>query len=142
MSGINAVSSGMPQAMAGASRHMTMAQKMSDLFDKIDTGQTGSISKNEFESAFQSMKMPGRFKALGADAIFAKLDPNGTGSVSKEDFIAGMKSMFSHPKKDHTAQVDPGSTLASGMAALNDAIGGTASDQAPQPSGSGFSFYA
>jgi len=106
------VSAGMTQAMSGASMRMPPAQKMANVFAKIDTSGSGTITKSEFEQSFQSLKMPQAFKAMGADAIFEKLDPNGTGSVSKQDFVNGMKSLMSQVRLggSHAAQ----STLQTG----------------------------
>jgi hypothetical protein len=87
-------SAGMPQVMAGASARMAPTQKMSNLFQQIDTSGSGSITKAQFEQAFQTMKTPPAFKAMGADAVFSKLDPNGTGSVTKQDFVDGMKNLM------------------------------------------------
>ncbi len=70
------------QVVSGASMRMPPAQKMSQLFQQIDANNTGSITKAQFTSAFQSQNPPAGIKALGADAIFSRLDPNGTGSVS------------------------------------------------------------
>ena len=86
----------MPQVVSGASMRMPPAQKMSNLFQQIDTGNTGSISKAQFAQAFQTLNPPPAIKAMGADAVFGKLDPNGTGSVSRQDFINGMKSVMVH----------------------------------------------
>ena len=78
------------QAMTGASMYMPPAQKMFDLFSQIDTSGSGSISKAQFELAFNTLNPPAGFKAMGSDAVFAKLDPNGTGAVTKQDFKNGM----------------------------------------------------
>jgi Ca2+-binding EF-hand superfamily protein len=90
---------GMAQAMSGASMRMPPSQKMANVFAKIDTSGSGTISKSQFEQSFQSLKMPPSFKAMGAEAIFAKLDPNGTGSVSKQDFVDGMTSLMAQARQ-------------------------------------------
>jgi hypothetical protein len=89
------------QALSGASRALSPDQKMSNLFDSIDTAGSGTITKAQFEQAFQTSNTPGVFKQQGADAIFAQLDPNGTGSVSKADFIAGMTKLMSTLRGGH-----------------------------------------
>jgi Ca2+-binding EF-hand superfamily protein len=76
-------------------------QKMENLFQKIDTSGSGSITKSQFEQAFQSMNPSKGFQQAGADAVWAKLDPNGTGSVSKQDFVSGMTSMMSGFRHHH-----------------------------------------
>jgi len=83
-------------AVSGASSSGPPQQKMSDLFDSIDTSGSGSITKSQFEQAFQSKNPPAVFQKQGADAIFAALDPSGTGSVSKQDFVSGMKTADGH----------------------------------------------
>ena len=77
-------------AMSGASAPMSPSQKMSNLFDSIDTIGSGTITNSQFEQAFQSMNPPGSVKAAGADAIWKKLDPDGAGKVSKQDFATEM----------------------------------------------------
>jgi Ca2+-binding EF-hand superfamily protein len=77
-------------AVSGASTSGPPQQKMSDLFDSIDSSGSGSITQSQFDQAFQSKNPPTVFQQQGADAIFTALDPNGTGSVSKQDFVSGM----------------------------------------------------
>src|ERR1035437_10238338 len=86
ISGVGAA--GGMHAVSGASSSGPPQQKMSSLFDAIDTSGSGSITQSQFDQAFQSKNPPSVFQKQGADAIFAALDPNGTGSVSKQDFVA------------------------------------------------------
>jgi hypothetical protein len=81
-------------AVSGASTSGPPQQKMSDLFDSIDSSGSGSITQSQFDQAFQSRNPPAVFQQQGADAIFTALDPNGTGSVSKQDFVSGMKQLM------------------------------------------------
>ncbi|MGA7993734.1 MAG: EF-hand domain-containing protein [Bradyrhizobium sp.] len=81
-------------AVSGASSSGPPQQRMSELFDSIDTSGSGSITQSQFDQAFQTKNPPAVFQKQGADAIFAALDPNGTGSVSKQDFVAGMKQLM------------------------------------------------
>ncbi|HZW24722.1 MAG TPA: EF-hand domain-containing protein [Gallionella sp.] len=118
ISGISGSGAAMPQAMSGASMRMPPQQKMSNLFQMIDTAGAGSITKTQFEQAFNNMNTPAAFKTIGVDTAFAKLDPTGTGKVSKEDFIAGMKSMMTFRHQQHAAVTQP-QTLANSTAALN-----------------------
>lgn len=92
---------GSAQAWSGASMRTPPTQKMAQLFDKIDTSGSGTVTKDQFEQAFSSMNPPAGFKQQGADNVWAKLDPNGTGSVSKQDFIDGMKSMRAEMRAQH-----------------------------------------
>lgn len=115
-----------PRVMSGASSRMSPTQKMSDLFQQIDTGSTGSVTKTQFEQAFQSTNPPPAFKAMGADAVFSKLDPNGTGSVSKQDFVNGMKALMAQVHHHHHAAgvnggtaPSPAQTLSSSLESLN-----------------------
>jgi Ca2+-binding EF-hand superfamily protein len=131
ISGMGSVS--MPtRVMSGASSRMSSPeQKMSDLFQKIDTSGSGTISKAQFEQAFQNKNPPTALKSMGADAIFSKLDPNGTGSVSKQDFINGMKSIMGqvhHHQQAAGANAgtapSPAQTLTGSLGSLN-ALGGS-----------------
>lgn len=99
--GISAMGAAMPQIVSGASMRMPPSQKMNSLFQQIDTNNTGSISKDQFMQAFQTLNPPKGFQQLGANAIWAKLDANGTGSVSKQDFVNGMTSMMSQIRQHH-----------------------------------------
>ena len=100
MSSVSAIG-GMPQVWTGASMRMPPAQKMAALFDKIDTSGSGTMTKAQFEQAFQTASPPKGFQNMGADAIWAKLDPNGTGSVSKQDFVSDMTTLMSQMRQGH-----------------------------------------
>lgn len=102
-------------AVSGASMRMPPQQKMSNLFDAIDTSGSGSIGQSQFNKAFQSMNPPSVFKSQGADAIWNQLDPNGTGSVSRQDFVSTMKQLMA------SLRADPAQTAAAGTNALNGA---------------------
>ena len=86
-----------PNVVSGASGRQTssMKQRLSNVFDSIDKGGSGTISKAHFTDAFQSLSMPPSVKKQGADAVYNQLDPNGAGSINKDDFIAGVKKMIS-----------------------------------------------
>lgn len=127
---ISSMGAGAPRIMSGASPRKSATQKMSDLFQKIDSAGTGSITKTQFEQAFQNANPPPAFKAMGADAIFDKLDPNGTGSIAKQDFVDGMKSIMKEIHQQHRQHHQvagngswiaptPAQTLANSMNALN-----------------------
>ena len=75
-------------------------QKMSNLFNSIDTSGAGSINQAQFNQAFQTLNPPAVFKAQGANAIWSSLDPNGTGSVSKQDFVNTMKDLMAQLRAD------------------------------------------
>lgn len=81
-------------AMSGASAGMPPQQKMSSLFDQIDTNGSGTITQAQFNQAFQTFNPPAVFQQQGANAIFSQLDPSGTGSVSKPDFVSGMSKLM------------------------------------------------
>lgn len=114
------------QAVSGASMRKPPAQRMAQLFDQIDTSNTGSITKAQFEQAFQTMNPPAALKSMGADAIFNQLDPNGTGSVSKQDFVSGMKDVLSQARSAHhhrnSTASSTSSTLASSLQSLQSTI--------------------
>ncbi len=115
---------------------MPPSQKMANLFQQIDTSGSGSITKAQFEQAFQTMNPPPALKAEGADAVFAKLDPNGTGNVSKQDFVKGMTSMTSHIRSHHhhgghmhaSQGNSPTQTVSASLQSLNDLGGSTSPD--------------
>jgi hypothetical protein len=111
-------------AVSGASTSGPPQQKMSDLFDSIDTSGSGSITQSQFDQAFQSKNPPAVFQQQGADAIFAALDPNGTGSVSKQDFVSGMKQLMVSLRADDAASAgssasQPSASLAASVQSLN-----------------------
>jgi Ca2+-binding EF-hand superfamily protein len=83
-----------PMMMSGASPMAPPQQKMSSLYDKIDTAGAGSITKSQLEVAFQTLKPPAVFQRAGVDSIFGHLDPTRKGSVSKDDFVQGMKNLM------------------------------------------------
>ena len=81
-------------AVSGASYSAPPQQKMSNLFDSIDTTGSGSITQAQFTQAFQTQNPPQVFQQKGADAVYAALDPSGSGSVSKQDFVSTMSSLM------------------------------------------------
>ena len=81
-------------AMSGASSRMPPQQKMSNLFDRIDTGNSGSITKSDLAGAFKMQNPPKVFQEAGVDSIWSALDPNNSGSVNKPDFVSTMKSLM------------------------------------------------
>ena len=78
---------------------MSPTQRMSNLFDQIDTSGSGTITQSQFEQAFQA-KNPSA-PASAADAVWSKLDPNGTGQVSKQGFVDGMTTMMKQMRGAH-----------------------------------------
>jgi len=90
-----------PQVVSGASMRQPPAQRMANLFDAIDTNGSGSISKAQFEQAFQTMNPPKGLQAMGADAIWGQLDPNSSGSVSKQDFVSTMTNVLAQMHAQH-----------------------------------------
>lgn len=108
-------------AMSGASSSGPPMQKMSSLFDSIDTSGTGSITQAQFDQAFQTKNPPAVFQKQGADAIFASLDPGGTGSISKQDFVAGMSKLMASLRTDNATSWGSSSqaSLAASLQSLN-----------------------
>ena len=115
ISGVGGLS--MVHVMSGASGGMPPQQKMSSLFDKIDSSGTGSISQAQFDQAFQSLNPPSVFQKQGSDAIFSALDPNGTGSVSKQDFVSGMSQLMASLRAEIGTSNAPGPSPAESLAA-------------------------
>ncbi|WP_052523516.1 EF-hand domain-containing protein [Bradyrhizobium sp. STM 3809] len=128
LSGVSAAS-GSSQVWSGASARAPASQKMTNLFDQIDTSGSGSITQSQFEQAFQTRNPPKDFKAAGADAIWSQLDPSNTGSVSKQDFVSSMttlmKQMRTHHQSESTMQSSAQSvyqTISSSRATLQGLI--------------------
>jgi len=113
MNSIAAVGAAMPQAVSGASMRMPPMQKMTNLFNAIDTKGTGSISQGQFNQAFATLNPPAVFKAQGAQAIWSRLDSNNSGSVSKQDFVNTMKQLMV------SLRSDPGQTIGASQQSLN-----------------------
>lgn len=114
MSTTNGISSmraaSMPKA-SGASAPVSPQQKMSNLFQQIDSSGTGRITKAQFEQAFNKLNLPPAVKAIGPDAAFSKLDSSGSGVVSKQDFIHGMEALVTQkaaqPRKEAATEAKP-----------------------------------
>lgn len=81
MSFISAASGGMADYQA---------QLAQSLFNRIDTGGTGSITKSELEGAVSAAGGT----TASADALYADLDPNGTGSVGESQFASTVQSLL------------------------------------------------
>lgn len=101
-----------PPIVSGASASAPPQTKMSNLFQGIDAGNSGSITQAQFNQAFQSQNPPAVFQAQGASAIWQQLDPNGTGSVSKQDFVNTMKQLMV------SLRAEPGTTLGASQQSL------------------------
>jgi Ca2+-binding EF-hand superfamily protein len=94
MSAISSIGGSMAPIMTGASPSMPPQQKMSNLFDSIDTSGSGSITQSDFTQAFQNLNPSRPFKLAGADAVWSALDTSKSGSVSKSQFVSGMTSLM------------------------------------------------
>lgn len=94
MSISGASGAGAGQIVSGASMRQPPQQKMTNLYNQIDTSGSGSITKAQFQQAFNTLNPPTAFKNAGFDAVYSQLDPNGTGSVSQADFVTAMKGMM------------------------------------------------
>src|SRR5664279_5802759 len=102
-----------PQMMSGASMRMPASQKMSNLFDQIDSSGSGTITQAQFNQAFQTSNPPKDFKAQGASAIWSQLDPTNSGSANKQDFITAMTSMMKQMRgHHHHSQTQPSASAA------------------------------
>ena len=127
ISGVSAISGGYrPQVTSGASMRQAPAQRMTNLFNTIDTSGSGSITKAQFEQAFQSMNPPQGLQSMGADAVWNQLDPNNTGSVSKQDFVSTMTNVLSQMHAQHASAA----TGAGGVAGGGGTVASTGSTQA------------
>ena len=117
-------------AVSGASAGAPPQQKMSNLFDSIDTAGSGSITQAQFEQAFQTRNPPAVFQKQGADAIWAALDPSGSGTVSKQDFVSTMSNLMVSLRAEGTA---PGgsASLSASLQSLNQIDPTTVSANSP-----------
>jgi hypothetical protein len=124
-SGLNAVS--------GASYGAPPQQKMSNLFDSIDTTASGAITQAQFAQAFQTQNPPAVFQRQGADAIFSALDPSGTGSVSKQNFVSTMSQLVVSLRADGSSQSSPqaSGSVAASLQSLNQIDPTTISPDSP-----------
>ena len=120
-------------AVSGASYGAPPQQKMSNLFDSIDTSGSGSITQSQFEQAFQTKNPPAVFQQQGAAAVFAALDPSGTGRVSKQDFVSTMSGLMASLRADNSASStsQPANTLTASLQALNQIDPGNVPSTAP-----------
>ncbi len=105
---------GMAAMMSGASTRAAPQQKMTNLFNQIDSNGAGSITEAQFAQAFETMKPPAVFKAAGQGAVWNYLDPTQTGQVSKQAFVNGMKQLMVQLR-----QPPSGATAASATQSLN-----------------------
>lgn len=85
---------GAASAVSGASMRTPPHQKMTNLYQQIDTSGSGSISKAQFQQAFNTLNPPAAFKNAGFDKVYNQIDPSGKGSVSQTDFVNAMKGMM------------------------------------------------
>ncbi len=111
-----------PKVMSGASSWKSPPQKMSDLFQKVDTSNTGTITQAQFAQTFQNVNPPAAFKNMGADTVFHKLS-NGNHSVSKQDFVDGMQKLMEQARNqaanNNAPTPAPAGSFASSLASLN-----------------------
>ena len=104
--------------VSGASTSAPPQQKMTNLFNSIDTARSGTITQPQFQQAFQTKNPPAVFQKQGADAIWAALDPSGSGTVSKQDFVSTMSKLMVSLRAEGTS---PGgsASLSSSLQSLN-----------------------
>jgi len=108
-------------AMSGASgAGASPRQKMSNLFDSIDTWGSGTIDQAQFNQAFQTRNPPAVFRNAGAQSIWSSLDPNGTGSVDRNSFLTTMTSLMASLRAEAPsgAGSSGASTIGTSVAAL------------------------
>lgn len=117
-----AASSVAVDAMSGASTGAPPQQKMSSLFDQIDSSGSGSITPQQFDQAFQTMDPPAVFQQQGSSAIFAALDPSGTGSVSKQDFVSGMSQLMASLRPEGGTSTAPGPSPSQSLASSTQSL--------------------
>lgn len=105
-------------AVSGASYSAPPQQKMSSLFNSIDTSGSGTITQAQFDQAFQTKNPPAVFQKQGAAAIWAALDPSGSGAVSKQDFVSTMSKLMVSLRAEGSTQ-GGSSSLSASLQSLN-----------------------
>lgn len=110
-SGLNVIS--------GASYSAPPQQKMTNLFNAIDTSGSGSITQAQFDQAFQTKNPPAVFQKQGAAAIWAALDPSGSGTVSKQDFVSTMSKLMVSLRAEGPAQGGGAASVSASLQSLN-----------------------
>jgi len=119
-----AMSLSKPQVTSGASSRMGPSKKMSHLFDKIDSQGTGSISREQFSNAFETLNPPKRFKSMSADQVFDQITNNKTNSVAKSDFVSAMTQLSrslvqGQSEQPANAAAAPSQTLMTSLQSFN-----------------------
>jgi Ca2+-binding EF-hand superfamily protein len=107
--------------MSGASAMAPPQQKMTNLFNQIDSSGAGSINQAQFKQAFQTMNPPAAFQNAGSSQVWNKLDPGGTGQVSQQDFVASMKAMMVQLRQSSNGSV--AQSAAASLSALGNSQG-------------------
>jgi Ca2+-binding EF-hand superfamily protein len=79
---------------AGVSARQSETQELGRIFLKIDSQGKGVISRQQFLSAFQSMKPSAAFRAVGPDTLYEKLGPDLQGNVTRHSFVQGMANLM------------------------------------------------
>ena len=83
-----------PQVSSSGGSQTSPQQRLSNLFQQIDTAGTGRITKAQFEQAFSKLSLPTSGKEMGHEVVLSKLDPNGTGIITKPEFIQRMEPLI------------------------------------------------
>lgn len=127
----------MPKVVAGGASSVSSQQKISNLFQQIDSSGNGRITKEQFEQAFNKLNLPASVKDVGPEAAFSKLDPKGSGVVTKQDFIHGMATLMSHKNTQlhKDTSVDVKSSPVSQMPSSGAAQQSSSSNLPPPPAG-------
>jgi len=111
-----------PSVTSGASPEWSPNQKMGNLFDQIDSSNTGSITKDQLAQAFNTQNPPAAFQSAGVDALYSKLDPSGAGSVSKQDFVSGMADVREQFRQGNSTLASPSQSIDAASQSLNSLI--------------------
>ena len=82
------------QSPIGANAPTATQQRLGNLFQQIDMYSTGSISKSQFEQAFNRINLPAPVKELGADAVLSKIAPDNAEIITKKEFVSGLESIM------------------------------------------------
>ncbi len=123
ISGMNA---NMPTIMSGASSRMSPNQKMTNLFQQMDSNNSGLITQAQFAQTFQNANPPVAFKDMGADSVFNSLNQNGSNGVSKQDFVDGMTKLMAQVRNQNSnneTSSSPAQTISNSRSSFDAILG-------------------
>jgi hypothetical protein len=81
-----------------SSMSASRASRQQEMFNKVDSDGSGSVSKTELQSMLDDMaKRTGTASTTSAEDSFSKMDSNADGSLDASELDEGMKSLMPPP---------------------------------------------